>query len=215
MKGYLSICRLFVAALALFGMGISLIKSIYLVESFGSLFHIFAQFTYVSNFIVAMVLILVSLGKLEDKYILIPLPSIVITYIVFSLFISKGLDSEPLYNIIEHYLTAFYLMFDYIFFVSGRTTFLRSFIFAISIVLIYLIYVFIYGFIVGYYPYHFFDLNKETIENVVLLVLFINIAVIILFTAFFVFKVLQLALYEKIGINPFSNKKEAINLQKN
>ncbi|APC97964.1 Pr6Pr family membrane protein [Francisella frigiditurris] len=206
MKGYLSICRLLIAALALFGVTGSVIGHVYRHE-FNSVFELFAQFTYVSNFVVAMILIFVALGKLEDRHIIIPLPSIVLTYIVFSLFLSEGILREDIYSVIEHYVIALYLMFDFIFFVNGKNTFFRSLIFAVSIVVLYLIYVFVYGYLTnGYYPYFFFDLKTKSVESVMEVVFYINLTLVVLFIIFFALKFVQIALYERFNISFFSQK---------
>ncbi|MFC4892370.1 hypothetical protein ACFPDQ_04835 [Pseudofrancisella aestuarii] len=206
MKRYLSIFRLLIATLALFGVMGSIIGHVYRHE-FNSVFELFAQFTYISNFVVAMILIFVALEKLEDRHIIIPLPSIVLTYIVFSLFLSEGILREDVYSIIEHYVIAFYLMFDFIFFVNGKNTFFRSLIFAVSIVVLYLIYVFLYGYLTnGYYPYFFFDLKTKSVESVMEVVFYINLTLVVLFIIFFVLKFIQIALYERFNISFFSQK---------
>ena len=187
-----NIIRLIIAILA-----ISAVISSISFNNF-NIFQSLTKFTYTSNVAVGIVLIMVSCNYIPEKNILIVLPQIMLTYVVFALVLSRGIQHQPIYSLIEHYIVPLYLLADYFFFVKERQSIYKVGLSVFAFTIIYMIYIFSYGYVTGYYPYFFIDLNKYSLMHVSMAVCAVITLVFIIFGLLVIIKDLQLSIYRKI-----------------
>ncbi len=140
-------------------------------------FKFFSMFTYDSNLIVALVLILVSVNKLNSKYMLYATIYITITMIIYHLLLGDGLASEAWTSIVLHYLIPLYMIFDLLVLTGIEKVKYTEAFKVIVFPLIYFAYAMIFGALTSNYPYFFLDINEVGILGlfkwiVILLIVF-------------------------------------------
>jgi len=187
----LSILRLFMASIAT----LSLIYSIH--TNGNSILQVLSMFTYVSNIAVILVLFLVGIKLLDDKNILLVVPQITITCIVYSTLLSHGFMNEAVVSKIEHYIIPIYLICDYLMFVKERVSFKKAFIVLLIFIIVYLVYIFSYGYFSGNYPYYFVDIKNNSLAKVTTTVSTIIVSSILILIIFYIFKAIQLYVCRK------------------
>ncbi|APC97743.1 Pr6Pr family membrane protein [Francisella frigiditurris] len=195
----LSFIRFVVACVSLLAISYSIYDSGF------NIFQVFAQFTYISNISVILVLFLVCFKCISDKYILMVLPQITLTYIVFALLLSKGIVNETPYSLVEHYFLPIYLLCDYFLFVKERVKIYKVLIVLVTYTVIYMIYMYSYGYFSGYYPYFFIDLTINPLWKVVANSIAIIILVYVIFFVIAAAKQAQNKIYKR-----FSDKRNTI-----
>ncbi|MFC4892723.1 hypothetical protein ACFPDQ_06630 [Pseudofrancisella aestuarii] len=195
----LNIIRFCVAFISLFAVSYSIYYSGF------NIFEVFAQFTYISNLSVIVILFLISFNFISDKNILFVLPQITLTYIIFALLLSKGIVNETPYSLVEHYFLPIYLLCDYFLFVKERAKIYKVLTVLVTYTVIYMIYMYSYGYFSGYYPYFFIDLTINPLWKVVATSIAIIILVYVIFFVIVAAKQAQNKIYKR-----FSDKRNTI-----
>ncbi len=122
-------------------------------------------FTYTGSLVIAAVLVLTATGRWDDRHLVLALSAAWVIHLVY-IFLLVGLPGVPndlltggVDNIVLHYLTPYYLLFDAIVLAraenADRLDALRYLILPAA----YLPFVMLYGRSVGAYPYFFLDVG--------------------------------------------------------
>lgn len=150
----------------------------------------FSYFTIQSNIMVVIwITLALLLGHKEERSILLhPIIHgaiclyITVTFLIFAIFLSGGWQPtgiEAVSNLLMHYIIPFIFIGEWI--ISETTTpyKYKYLIFYTFYPFGYLFYTVIRGYITGFYPYYFFDLNSisvvDLIINVILLIILFTI----------------------------------------
>ncbi len=187
-----STIRLAMAMLATFALSYSISISDF------NIYQIFCQFTYVSNIAVIIVLFLVGTKQIDEKNILLVLPQIMVTYLVYSLVLSKGISTETMFSIVEHYIVPIYFLMDFFCVVRERPSIFKVVFVILCFIVGYLSFMFSYGAVTGYYPYFFIDLSKYSLEKVSIATAMIITLVFVVLAVIVTIKELQIYIYKKI-----------------
>lgn len=152
--------------------------------------NMFSYFTMQSNVMVGIWLLFVLLlgGKEERALILHPIVHgaiclyITATFLIFAVFLSpyyQPTGLEGVYNILMHYVIPFAFIAEWIVSELDTRYEYNYLIYYTSYPFAYLFYTVIRGFITGFYPYYFFDLNQisilDLIVNVIMLIILFTI----------------------------------------
>ena len=123
-------------------------------------------FTYTGSMAIAAVLVLTATGRWDDRHLVLALSAAWVIHLVY-IFLLVGLPGVPndlltggMDNIVLHYLTPYYLLFDAIVLAKPKNADRRDALRYLILPAAYLPFVMLYGRSVGAYPYFFLDVGE-------------------------------------------------------
>jgi hypothetical protein len=123
-------------------------------------------FTYTGSLVIALVLIFIASGRLDDRHLVLGLSAAWVIHLVY-IFLLVGLAGVPndlltggLENLVLHYLTPYYLLFDALVLSEPKRHGGRDALYYLLLPVAYLPFVMLYGQSAGAYPYFFLDVNE-------------------------------------------------------
>lgn len=123
-------------------------------------------FTYTGSLVIALVLILTAAGRLDDRHLVLGLSAAWVIHLVY-IFLLVGLAgvhndllTGGLENVVLHYLTPYYLLFDALVLSEPKRLSGRDAFYYLLLPVVYLPFVMLYGQAVGAYPYFFLDVSE-------------------------------------------------------
>lgn len=131
-------------------------------DVFGSLKY----FTYTGNLVVAVLLTLTALRRLDDRHLVLALSIATVIHVVYIVLlvgpagVLEDLQTGGLMNLVLHYLTPYVLLVDLAFLSEARRYRYRDVVPYLIVPLLYLGYVLLYGQATRDYPYFFLNVGE-------------------------------------------------------
>lgn len=123
-------------------------------------------FTYTGSLVIALVLIFTASERLDDRHLVLGLSAAWVIHLVY-IFLLVGLPGVPndlltggMENVVLHYLTPYYLLFDALVLSQPKGFHRLDALRYLILPAAYLPFVMLYGQSAGAYPYFFLDVNE-------------------------------------------------------
>ncbi len=123
-------------------------------------FKFLHYFTYLSNVIAVVVLVLLLIGKCKRSFFMHATVYITVTFLIYGLLLSPGLSKENFESLVLHFILPMYLIIDFLLLSPAKRISYTAAFTGLVVPLGYFLYILVYGLIRGSYPYFFVDVAQ-------------------------------------------------------